>query len=472
MSNRLCLGLLAALTVLPVAARAQKLDKEDKAFLEQVEPILLDDEEKFFKGLKDKADRTEFQKIFWARRDPDLSTAENEYRADFDDLRTEANTAFKVMGRAGSLTDCGRVFILLGKPDDVKKEAPGASPGLRTPETWTYRDRPGQKFAGGEAQVAFDSECRLPEGAGLRSQLERVARDRVVQPNLNYRTGKDGRMMRLVDLLPKPSPVRTLLKDPRQDFPLESQALFLKVQDGGTALLGVVRGSASGLAVEEVGGKKTVKMVVAASAAGDDGKEAASVERVTSAEVTPDGNFAATYRLGLRPGKYLLKVAAMDEKSGKGSVAEATVQAPDYSGGELSMASIMLLRDVRDLPGGQPNPDGAFSAFALGQAELVPYGTTTLTKADAPWVFYQVYDLKVDDATGKASAVANVTISRAGKMMAEAPAQAFETAIGGNAVGPIQLQNYEPGAYTVQLKVTDKLAKKDKVQEIVFELKP
>jgi hypothetical protein len=38
-------------------------------------------------------------------------------------------------------------------------------------------------------------------------------------------------------------------------------------------------------------------------------------------------------------------------------------------------------------------------------------------------------------------------------------------------VGPVPLK-YDPGKYVVQLRVTDRLAKKDQVQEVPFEIKP
>ena len=75
----------------PEVARAQKLEKEDKAFLEGVRPIILPDEEKVFRALKDKADRAEFQKIFWARRDPDLETPQNEYQIEYLAAKAEAD---------------------------------------------------------------------------------------------------------------------------------------------------------------------------------------------------------------------------------------------------------------------------------------------------------------------------------------------------------------------------------------------
>jgi GWxTD domain-containing protein len=490
MNSRRRLAVALLLFTLPSAPlRAQKLDKDDKKFLDDVRPILLPDEEKTFKGLKDKADRQEFQKIFWARRDPDLDTPQNEFQAEYQKALAEADAQFKVAGLPGSRTDCGRVFILLGKPDEVKKEAPGESPAARSPETWTYRDRPNQKFAGGQAQISFDGECRLPPGARLGEQLDRLAADRVVHPNIGYRFDKDGRLTKLAELLPKPSPARSLLQQPRQDFSLISQTSFLKAQDGGSAAIGVVRGDAKGLALEGVGAGKSVKVVVCGQALGEDGKEAALVERKTTAEVQADGSFVASFRLGLKPGKYTLKAGALDEKSGKGSVASSTIEVPDFGTGELSLASVIVLRDVRDVrPGG--DPDGPFAALELGSAILVPYATTTLTKADTPSFFYQAYDLKVDPASGKASGSANLAIFKAqpdagadasaggpprykpGAPVAQAPGQPIETAVAGSVVGPVPLASYEPGVYLVQIKVTDKLAKKDKVQEITIEVKP
>jgi GWxTD domain-containing protein len=463
--------LLLALVSRAAPARAQKLDKDDKKFLDEVRPILLPDEEKTFKKLKDKADRVEFQKVFWARRDPDLATPDNEYRADYEKLRAEVDAAYKVAGQPGSLNDCGRLHILLGKPDEVKKEGTAESPGLRTGETWTYRDRPGFTFTGGQMQVYVDAECRLPPGDFVK-QLDRLAGLRVVSPNIDYRVGKDGKLTKLVDLLPKPSPARALLKEPRQDFPLEAQAMFLKVEDGSTAVLGVVRGEAASLPAEESGGRKVVKMVVAASAVDANDNEAAAVERKTAAEVQKDGSFAAAFRMNLRPGPYTLKAAVLAEKGAQGSVASSSIEVPDYGKGELGLASLMVLRDVTDLPGGIADPDSPFAPFQLGTAQLVPFGTTTLTKADMPWFFYQVYDLKVDEATGKASGLASVSIFKGTKEVANAPAQPLETPVGGSAVGPVPLEKYDPGQYTVKLTVSDKVAKKDKVQQLTIEIKP
>jgi GWxTD domain-containing protein len=130
---------LAAACVAPVAASAQKLDKESKKWLDEVRPIILTEEEKVFRELKDKSDRDEFQKIFWARRDPDLETPANEFQAEYQLAKAVVDTKYKIGGTPGGSTDCGRVALLLGEPDQVKKDQTDAPPSRRGPETWVFK---------------------------------------------------------------------------------------------------------------------------------------------------------------------------------------------------------------------------------------------------------------------------------------------------------------------------------------------
>ena len=103
----------------------------------------------------------------------------------------------------------------------------------------------------------------------------------------------------------------------------------------------------------------------------------------------------------------------------------------------------------------------------------MPHYGTVLAASDSPSFFYQFYDLKIDPLTGKASGVASLAVLKDGKTaVAKAPDQLFDQPVGGTMVGPVPLDKYEPGSYVVQLKVTDKVAGKEKMQEVRFELKP
>jgi hypothetical protein len=87
--------------------------------------------------------------------------------------------------------------------------------------------------------------------------------------------------------------------------------------------------------------------------------------------------------------------------------------------------------------------------------------------------FYQIYDLRLDAATGKADASAVVSILKDGKTpVAKAPPNPIVTEFAGSTVGPIPLSTFGPGKYVVQLKVTDKLSKQEIVQEAPLEVQP
>jgi GWxTD domain-containing protein len=460
-------GLVLGLVLAP-AARADKMDKDSKKWMEEVQPIMLEDEEKTFKDLKDRAERDEFQKIFWARRNPEgAESPENPFKGEYTRARRDAEIKFKAAGGANS--DCGRVQIVLGAPDDVKSDTrsmPATELSLRRPpETWIYRDRPGLKFAGGEIEIAFEEGCQLPPGNRMGSQLKRVAEGKVVNPSIDYRKTASGKLVPLVDLLPKPTPVMALLKEPRQDFPANAETnAFLRSAGGATYVVGLVRVQGTALSAEA--GK--TKAVVGVQAMDGSGKAQASTEREVVGEVGPDGSFVASYGVALKPGDYTLRVGVLDPKSNKGAVAEQPLKAPDYAVDELSLSPVLVLRDVQTVP---PNPQDPMAAYQFGDMRMLARFGNTFTKEDAVTLLAFIYNPKVDEATGKPSTSASFVIMKDGKPLARGEEVTYDTPGAGPSVGPVPLTNYQPGKYVVQVKVRDNVAKKDYQQEATFEVK-
>jgi GWxTD domain-containing protein len=460
-----------ALCVLSAPA-VRALDKDAKKWLDEVKPIMLPDEEKTYRDLKDKGDVAEFQKIFWARRDPDLETPANEYQAEYQKARADADSRYRIAGTPGSLTDCGRVFILLGPPDDVKKAegtADTSIPGRRAPETWTYRDRPGFKFGPtGQIELGFDETCTLPQGNRMGEQLNRLAEGRVVSPNIGYRRGADGKL-RLADQLPKPSPANALLKAPRQDFPISAEpTMFLRGQEGASYVAGLVKGDASALTLKDAGGKKSAKVVVGIQAVDETGKSAGSSEREINVDVAPDNSYVASYGMALKPGTYTMKVAVLDPQTGKGSVATLATKLPNYDTEGLTLSPLLVLRDVADMPA---NPQDALAAFQLGPMRFIPHYGNVFSTDDSVTLLTFLYNPKVDAATGKPSTTASFLILKDGKPVAKAEDQNYDTPGAGPSVGPVPLAKYAPGKYVAQVKVRDNVAKKDLSEEATFEVK-
>jgi GWxTD domain-containing protein len=102
---------------------------------EDVAYIITAEEKRAFLALKTNEEREHFIEEFWRRRDPDLATSENEYRAEHYSRIAYANQNFAFSTTAGWQTDRGRIYIMYGKPDEVQK---GPSR-----ETWIYNVLPG-----------------------------------------------------------------------------------------------------------------------------------------------------------------------------------------------------------------------------------------------------------------------------------------------------------------------------------------
>ena len=464
MTLRRWVPVLAAGCLLAGSAQAaDKLSKEDKQWLEVVRPIMLPDEDKTYRALN-KGDRAEFQKIFWARRDPDLDTPVNEFQVEYDKQRAVADERFKAGGKAGSATDCGRLFVLLGEPNTI-------TPGESGRQTWTYQDRPGViTFKGGQLQVEFEPGCMLPQGLTINEAFARLAEDRVTHPNLRYPLKADGRLTSLVDQLPKPTPGQALLKTPRQDFPASiDTSMFLRSPGGATYMAGLFRGDATaGLTAEDVAGKKTARVQVVMHAVEESGRVNSSPDRDSHVDLAADGSFVVSYGMALRPGKYTLSVGVLDPKTGKGSVVTSPLEMPNLSTPELTTSSFMVLGEIRE--GQAADPNDPYASFTLGTTQFLPRHQNVFTPADSITLLAALYNAQVDPATGKPSVTAAFKIQKDGKTVAEADPQTFDSEVSTPSVGPVPLTKFL-GKYTAQIVVKDNVASKELTRELAFEVR-
>jgi len=120
----LCIGCSSRMNI--------KQDPFYKTFFEKTRLIMTADEIEIYKRLPDKESREEFIEEFWRIRDPDPTTEENEGKIEFEGRIDYANKWFgtwnpdrgKEMYRdrdeyLGWDTDRGRMYIILGPPDNI-----------------------------------------------------------------------------------------------------------------------------------------------------------------------------------------------------------------------------------------------------------------------------------------------------------------------------------------------------------------
>src|SRR5437763_804636 len=78
--------------------------------------IMTNEEKAQWKTIKTDADAKAFVDLFWARRDPTPGTPRNEFKESFDQRVAYADEHFAANRTRGSMTDPGRVLIVLGPP--------------------------------------------------------------------------------------------------------------------------------------------------------------------------------------------------------------------------------------------------------------------------------------------------------------------------------------------------------------------
>lgn len=119
---------------------SRKLPPEYADFYSKVRYIITKQEEKIFLELPD-SEKDQFIEEFWARRDPDPDTEENEFKIEYFDRIEKANELFVSEGKPGWLTDRGRIYILFGPPMDRITDSLGDEYGV-CQEVWYYGNFP------------------------------------------------------------------------------------------------------------------------------------------------------------------------------------------------------------------------------------------------------------------------------------------------------------------------------------------
>jgi GWxTD domain-containing protein len=115
----------------------KSLDPESQEFLSKARYLITGDERRVFLGLPE-SERPNFIEEFWKKRDPDPTTEVNEFKVEYFRRIDEANRLLKEGTTPGWLQDRGRLYILLGPPDNRETYPRGLGfYGVPT-EIWYY----------------------------------------------------------------------------------------------------------------------------------------------------------------------------------------------------------------------------------------------------------------------------------------------------------------------------------------------
>jgi GWxTD domain-containing protein len=498
------------------AKRSREQENASRVFRkwldEDVAYIITSEERAAYKALKTDEEREQFIEQFWLRRDPTPDTVENEFKEEHYSRIAYANERF-ASGIPGWKTDRGRIYVLYGKPAEIESHAAGGTyerpiqEGGGTTSTfpfeiWRYRYVEG---IGNEVILEFvdptmsgeyhlttdpnekDALLRVP-GAGLTFDEQINGTDKGNRINGLGNPGMFGQPSAIGNSMygnqfDRIALMANIFRPPEIKFkdleaivttklsfnllPFRFRTDFVRVTEESVLTPITILLQNKDLAYQEQQGIHRAMVHVYGKITGITGRVApGGVFEDTISQDIPDALFkqqlegASIHQkiVPLRPGLYKLDLVLKDINSGNVGTVSQRLQVPRYPDEKLQLSSLILADLVENLPSSQIGS----GSFILGSNKVRPNVNDDF-RHDHPFnVWFQVYNLKIDEASRKPSATVETLITKNGKEVKKDVEQASELS---NAAAQmtlsksISLKDFEPGEYSVQVKVTDNLTK-------------
>ena len=451
------LALFGPLSVILLAAGTDaRPDAPDSSWWQgPIRYILVVKEEQEYRACKTDEERAVFLEKFWAALDPTPGTEVNERRAEFWRRVEAANREFREGLAPGWKSDRGKVYILLGPPDDRERQG--------IDEIWRYGVLP-EAGADPGTTIRFHRNTEGEYHVGLHDDAVRGA--------LKYwdpTAETDGPAAGETYLAVRsehgtPQIIRGRIR--MTEFPVASvQADFVtapldcrlrydyyKFKRSSTRVvvtLALPRDQFRGAGGEFQTPDVTLSVAV------DDAKKG-----------KPVGSFSAPMRLAggaspvmdrplllqgaftIEPGTYRAFFNILDRRSHRGLTRAETIEAPDFGRG-LALSSIAVGR-LRD------EPQAAGDAGNSGGAALIPEPDTAFHEGETILFTYEVYNA---EHKGGATPNLEVTYEFFGETEGR-PLQAAKTVIlrhqTSESLGySLPLRGWSEGAFRVRVRVTD-----------------
>ena len=443
--------------VLGVFAQDPPTSDYYKKWLEQdVLWIISAEEREVFLKLQTEEERDAFIEQFWARRDPNPTASENEFKLEHYRRILYANEHFSA-GIAGWKSDRGMIYIRFGEPDRIesypaggqyerlRKEGGGAT-SIFPMERWEYRHIEGvgddielefvDDKGGGLYELTFDPQCKdalLLSGlmgltwdeeeqlqmTGTTNKQDRISRRRysgdlkgAYAGAGGFETARDkpfaklelsGAVNRAPMIKYKDLEAAVSAHITYSMFPFDVQTDFVRLTDQQVMVPVTLLLANDQLTWKRIEGLCFARAQIYGRVVG----LANRIEAVFEDEVAREfgegecekaKTRSSVYqkRLILKPGLYKLEVAVRDADSKRIGTLERRLEVPRYGEGQLKLSSIILAARIES--GGR---DPATSSFILGDLKVVPRTDDAFAPSNNMGVYLQIYNFAVDQQSGR-----------------------------------------------------------------------
>ena len=487
---------------------------------DEVPYIITDQERAAFKKLSTDDEREQFVEQFWERRNPNPGSPENEFKEEYYRRIAYANEHY-ASGIPGWKTDRGRIYVMYGPPDEIESHPSGGT-YIRPPEEgggetatypfeqWRYRyiDGIGSNIILEFVDPTMTGEYRLTmdpgekdallhvpgagltqmEAMGLASKRDRFTRTdgMTIGQSLGGTPERMNEFTRL-DLYAKIfKPPAVKFKDLKavvtsrltaQLLPFDVRTDYMRVTEESVLTPITVQVANRDLQFDNKGGVMHAVMDIFGQVTTLSGRVASTFEDSMMLDV-PENDFQhyvnrkSVYQkvVPLRPGLYKVSIVLKDDINGHMGSLELRIKVPRFNDDQLAASSLVLADLIQPLPTSQVGT----GPFVIGGTKVRPSVNQEFTREQNLGIYMQVYNLGLDPQTHRPSADIQYEIIKDGKALLTQTEQAAKIT---NASQQITLQKtmplraLQPGKYTVQIKITDKVKNQTVSPTASFELR-
>ena len=418
-------------TIIAASAFAQ-LSPENRDWAKgPVQFIMTAQEMQQWNQIKTDADAKAFQDLFWAKRDPSPGTPANEYRASFDAAVKYADEHFTEGRRRGSLTDRGRLLLILGAPSRVERSNLSGTAGQTMPgsitgtngagdqpvptQTWIYDTGKSTALGPQPLRVTFTDQYgndvwTMQRGGGvdINDLTRKSLGQSIVNPNLTRVPSAPPAMTESQSALSKPGAPAA----PAGPGAFKTESLRTAVADMKAAKTNPYKPidmtytellSPAGdyfvpvqLYIPKADGITADQVATFFGTVEDASGTPVAIFEEPATLATSNGDLYFDKSLnGLKPGTYRATFGLSD-KDGKPVVmttgpVELKAMAKDETGiSRLVLASDVHQTDTAALVG---------APYAFGRVKIVPKGDRIFTNKDEITYFVEVVNPGIDEAT-------------------------------------------------------------------------
>lgn len=446
-----------------------------KQWLEEVVPYIITGAEKtLFINLPTEEERGKFIENFWKRRDPDPRTPENEFKLEYYKRIALANKFFGGSGIDGWRTDRGKIFILLGPPNEIQRDMSPPQIGFSTfhgpKEAWNYwgLSNPSLPY-----NMEFAFVDKLGTGNYVLEKSLRLGEMGSTPFDIDSMHGYFDYMEYMSEAMRNPfenvDRLRGIVSTQvtYDHIPLVFDLFYLKGSEERTHIPLTLKIPYSALSQKKIEAKYHFSLTFLMEVSNMQGQiifeRSKDIEfKHTPAEIEffKNENLQVQTSLSLKPEAYKIHLLALDNFSGKIGTLHKEFSVPRFASVGLDLSDIILSSRKNTVE----RPEDKIGTKLLADIRK------TFRPGEELNVYFEIYNLELNPETNVNNFSAEYLFLNEGKLMARISQPPGEPSSDKDRIiqTSFRLKIFKPGEYTLRIKVTDINTEKSVVKDIHF----